>query len=37
VQWKEAQKSWEKLTVGEFEWSTMSQQVQERGLVKGSR
>jgi hypothetical protein len=32
--WKEAQKSWEKLTAGEFEWSAMSQQMQERGLVK---
>lgn len=34
VPWKEAQKTWEKLVAGEYEWSTMSKQMRERGLVK---
>jgi len=34
VPWKEAQKMWNKLVNGEYEWSTMSQRMRERGLVK---
>lgn len=34
VNWKEAQKTWEKLLAGEYAWSTMAKQMRERGLVK---
>ncbi len=34
VPWKEAQKTWEKLVRGEYGWSTMAQQMRERGLIK---
>jgi hypothetical protein len=34
VPWKEAQKTWEKLVSGEYGWSTMAQQMRERGLIK---
>jgi hypothetical protein len=34
VPWKEAQKTWDKLVNGEYEWSTMSQRMRERGLVR---
>lgn len=34
VPWKEAQKTWEELVDGEYEWSTMSQRMRERGLVR---
>jgi len=33
VPWTEARKHWEKLVAGEYEWSTMSQRMRERGLV----
>ena len=35
VPWKEGQKTWERLVAGEYEWSTMSRQMSERGLVRG--
>lgn len=34
VPWKEAQRTWEKLTAGEYPWSTMARQMRELGLVK---
>jgi hypothetical protein len=34
VPWKEAQKMWDKLVNDEYEWSTMSQRMRERGLVE---
>ncbi len=34
VPWGEAQKYWDELLKGEYEWSTISQQLHERGLVK---
>ena len=34
VPWKEAQRTWEKIIAGEYPWSTMAQQMRERGLVK---
>ena len=34
VPWKEAQRTWEKLVAGEYLWSTMAQQMRERGLVR---
>jgi hypothetical protein len=34
VPWREAQKMWNKLVDGEYGWSTMSQQMRERGLVR---
>jgi hypothetical protein len=36
VPWKEAQRMWEKLVAGEYEWSTMAQRMRERGLVKNT-
>ena len=33
VPWKEAQRMWDKLVSGEYEWSTMAQQMRERGLA----
>ncbi len=33
VPWKVAQTTWEKLVAGEYAWSTMAKQMQERGLV----
>jgi len=33
VPWKEAQKTWEKLVAGEYEWSAMARRMRERGLV----
>ena len=33
VPWKEAQGTWQKLLAGEYPWSTMAKQMQERGLV----
>ena len=35
VPWKEAQRTWEALVAGEYAWSTMAQQMRERGLVAG--
>jgi hypothetical protein len=35
VPWKEAQRTWEKLLDGEYEWSTMAQQMRKQGSVKG--
>ena len=34
VPWQEAEKHWQKLLAGEYEWSTMSQQMRARGWVK---
>lgn len=34
VPWKEAKKYWKRLVAGDYEWSTMSQQMRQRGLVK---
>lgn len=34
VPWKEAATYWKALLKGEYEWSTISQQLRERGLVK---
>ncbi|MFZ5915461.1 MAG: hypothetical protein ACOYZ7_00830 [Chloroflexota bacterium] len=31
--WKEAQKTWQALLAGEYEWSTMAKQMRARGLV----
>jgi len=33
VPWKEAQKYWDELTKGKYEWSTIGRQLRERGLV----
>lgn len=35
VPWKEAERYWNDLIKGKYEWSTMSQQMRARGLVKG--
>ncbi|MCP4549294.1 MAG: hypothetical protein GY835_22810 [bacterium] len=34
VPWKEAQRTWEKLVAGEYEWSTMAQRMREKGIVR---
>lgn len=34
VPWKEANKYWDELTKGKYEWSTIGRQLRERGLVK---
>jgi hypothetical protein len=34
VPWKEAQRMWEALVAGSYTWSSMAQQMQERGLVE---
>jgi hypothetical protein len=34
VPWKEAEKYWEELLEGKYEWSTISKQLRERGKVK---
>lgn len=34
VPWKDAEKMWQELTAGKYEWSTMAQQMKARGLVK---
>jgi hypothetical protein len=34
VPWKEAQKYWEELLDGKYEWSSMGKQLREKGLVK---
>lgn len=33
--WKETQKYWEQLLDGKYEWSSIGQQLREKGLVKG--
>jgi len=33
VPWKEAERMWEQLLSGEYEWSTMAQMLREKGLV----
>ena len=33
VPWVEAKKYWEELTQGKYEWSSMSQQLRQKGLV----
>ncbi len=35
VPWKEPEKCWKRLLDGELEWSTVSQQLRERGVIKG--
>jgi hypothetical protein len=35
VPWKETQKYWEELLAGKYEWSSIGQQLREKGLVKG--
>ena len=35
VPWVEAQRMWDGLVAGEYDWSTMSRQMRERGLVQG--
>ena len=34
VPWKEAKKHWDKLTAGEYEWSSIGKQLREKGLVE---
>jgi hypothetical protein len=34
VPWKEAEKYWEELLKGKYEWSSMTKQLREKGLVK---
>lgn len=34
VPWKEAERTWERLLDGEYEWSTMAQRMRGHGLVK---
>jgi len=34
VPWKHAEKMWRELVAGKYEWSTMAQQMHQRGLVK---
>lgn len=34
VPWKDAEKMWQELVAGKYEWSTMAQQMKARGLVK---
>jgi hypothetical protein len=34
VPWKEAEKYWKELIAGKYEWSSISKQLRERGLVK---
>ena len=34
VPWKEAQRTWDKLVSGEYEWSAMAQQMREEGLAR---
>ena len=33
VPWKEAKRSWDELMAGKYEWSTIGQQLREKGLV----
>jgi hypothetical protein len=33
VPWKEAEKMWNELAAGKYEWSTMAKQMRERGLT----
>jgi hypothetical protein len=35
VPWKEAHKAWKELTEGKYAWSSISQQLRAKGLVKG--
>ncbi len=35
VPWKEARKYWDELVAGKYAWSTMSQRLRAKGLVKG--
>ena len=39
VPWKPARQAWDELVSGKYEWSTMSKQMREKGLVRerGSR
>jgi len=34
VPWKEAQRTWDRLVSGEYEWSAMAQQMRAKGLVR---
>lgn len=34
VPWKEAEKIWNKLVAGEYEWSTLGRRMAERGLIR---
>jgi hypothetical protein len=36
VQWKEAARMWNELTAGKYEWSTMSQRMRQKKLIKGT-
>jgi hypothetical protein len=35
VPWKEASKYWRQLTRGKYEWSSIAQQLRQKGIVKG--
>jgi hypothetical protein len=35
VPWKPAKQAWDELVAGKYEWSTMSKQMREKGLVRG--
>ena len=37
VPWKPAEQAWKDLVAGKYEWSTMSRQMREKGLVRGGR
>ena len=37
VPWKPAKQAWDELVAGKYEWSTMSKQMREKGLVRGRR
>ena len=34
VPWPEAKQAWQELVAGKYTWSTMSKQMEERGLVR---
>ena len=34
VPWKDAEKKWQELVAGKYEWSTMAQQMRQSGLIK---
>jgi len=34
IPWKEAEKAWQELLRGRYEWSTIGKQLRQKGLVK---
>ena len=35
VPWKEAERAWQELLRGKYEWSSIGKRLQQKGLVKG--